>query len=368
MHPALVQLGALVDAWTGGPSVGQALPLVPSDLAFNLLLLAADAALVLMVARRGERAPLFGLVCAFWGLGVVLGGLLGEGFFGVLRLWCFAVFVHAPIVAVAIGFVHPGRSVRGGALGFALIALTIGVDAFLIEPTALEVTRLSLVSPKLRRSLRIVVIADLQTDAVGAYERRALERAMAEKPDLVLLPGDYVQGATREWAELRELLREVGVSAPLGVHAVEGNVDANGWSEIFAAIPAEVYSATRTTLQADLAVTGLSLGDSFDPTLSIEPRDRFHIVFGHAPDFALGNVAADLLVAGHTHGGQVRLPLLGPIMTLSRVPRAWAAGKTELSDGRSLVVSRGIGMERGAAPRLRFLCRPELVVIDVVPG
>jgi len=108
--------------------------------------------------------------------------------------------------------------------------------------------------------------------------------------------------------------------------------------------------------------------DSFDSRLSITSVERFHIVMGHSPDFALGNVRADLLVAGHTHGGQVRLPFIGPVITLSSVPRSWAAGLTELTGGRTLIVSRGIGMERGSAPRLRFLCRPELVIVDVVPA
>jgi len=79
----------------------------------------------------------------------------------------------------------------------------------------------------------------------------------------------------------------------------------------------------------------------------------------------LGRVDADLMVAGHTHGGQVQLPLIGPLITLSAVPRAWASGVTELEPGRTLVVSRGVGMERGNAPRLRFLCRPEVVIVNV---
>ena len=77
---------------------------------------------------------------------------------------------------------------------------------------------------------------------------------------------------------------------------------------------------------------------------------------------------ADLILAGHTHGGQVRLPLLGPLLTLSQVPRSWAAGRTELPGGGTLIVSRGVGMERHDAPRLRFLCRPELVVLDLIPA
>jgi uncharacterized protein len=56
------------------------------------------------------------------------------------------------------------------------------------------------------------------------------------------------------------------------------------------------------------------------------------------------------------------------MITHSRVPHTWAAGLTELSGGRKLLVSRGIGMERGYAPSMRFLCRPELVVIDLTPG
>jgi predicted MPP superfamily phosphohydrolase len=78
-------------------------------------------------------------------------------------------------------------------------------------------------------------------------------------------------------------------------------------------------------------------------------------------------VEADLLIAGHTHGGQVRLPGIGPLITLSRVRRSWAAGLTDIGRGRQLLVSRGIGMERGRAPRLRFLCRPELVVLELAP-
>ena len=115
-------------------------------------------------------------------------------------------------------------------------------------------------------------------------------------------------------------------------------------------------------------MTTLSLRDSFNAHLGLPRSDeRFHIALGHAPDYALGAVDADLLVAGHCHGGQVRLPLIGPPITLSQVPGEWTSGRTALSDGRSLVVSRGVGMERAGAPELRFLCRPELVLIDVVP-
>ena len=61
------------------------------------------------------------------------------------------------------------------------------------------------------------------------------------------------------------------------------------------------------------------------------------------------------------------MPGFGPLMTLSEVPREQASGHTALDWGADLFVSRGVGMERMDAPRLRLFCRPEVMVIDVVP-
>lgn len=188
------------------------------------------------------------------------------------------------------------------------------------------------------------------------------------------LAGDYLQTYDRDRAhqlreQLNRLLIDIDFRAPLGVFAVGGNTDVPQWQRIFDNTPTTVISTTTSIDldRDDIRLTGLHLADSRDTRWSTTASDRFHICLGHCPDFALGDVRADLLVAGHTHGGQVQLPFIGPIITLSRVPRGWAAGLTDLGSGSYLLVSRGIGMERGDAPRLRFLCRPELVVVDVTP-
>jgi len=154
------------------------------------------------------------------------------------------------------------------------------------------------------------------------------------------------------------------------VFAIRGNVDLRRWELAFQGLPIQTVEVTRSFDLGDLRLTCLSLRDSFDSSLTCSPpsSSEFHVVLGHSPNYALGQVQADLLVAGHTHGGQIRLPGVGPLMTLSKVPRAWAAGLTELPGGGRLVVSRGVGMERGPAPRMRFFCRPQLVVIDLVPA
>ena len=100
--------------------------------------------------------------------------------------------------------------------------------------------------------------------------------------------------------------------------------------------------------------------------------DGFTILMGHAPDYARrlmrdGCELPMLCVAGHTHGGQIVIPGFGPVLTLSRVPRRYASGFHQLGKGW-LSVSRGIGHERGLAPRIRLACRPELVVIELRPA
>ena len=75
----------------------------------------------------------------------------------------------------------------------------------------------------------------------------------------------------------------------------------------------------------------------------------------------------DLYLCGHTHGGQVRLPLIGPLVTSSRLGRRYVMG--HYHEGRThLYVSRGIGFEGLGAPRIRLLCPPELTLITLNPA
>nr|MDQ3359861.1 phosphohydrolase [Actinomycetota bacterium] len=93
------------------------------------------------------------------------------------------------------------------------------------------------------------------------------------------------------------------------------------------------------------------------------------ILVAHRPDVALGlrpSSRIDLTVAGHTHGGQVALPIVGPLMAFTDVPLAVAAGGLhDLGDARRIYVSRGIGMERGQAPRVRLNVPPEISLLTL---
>lgn len=326
-------------------------------------------------ARRGRPAVCLLAKFSVAAAALLLAAGLTDEAFAAMRCLAYGWFGFLAATCAACGVIL-WRSHRRWAAGcFACFALLEGVaiDGFWIEPHWLEVTRVKISTPKLSRPLKVALLADLQTDEIGEYERSVMERIVAEQPDLVLLAGDYVQDwnerrRRRLQQELRELLNDCGLSAPLGVYAVRGNVDGGDWESCFTDTEVIVVGRTRSFDAGELTITCLSMRDSFSPRLSVPAGDRFQIVLGHCPNFALGDVRGDLLLAGHCHGGQVRLPGIGPLITHSRVPRSWAAGITELGAGRMLIVSRGIGMERGVAPPLRFWCRPELVFIELAPG
>jgi predicted MPP superfamily phosphohydrolase len=92
------------------------------------------------------------------------------------------------------------------------------------------------------------------------------------------------------------------------------------------------------------------------------------ILLAHRPDavFRLRpGTRVDLTAAGHTHGGQVQLPLIGPPVIASKVPRAVGAGGLHELDGRRIYVTRGVGVERDQAPRLRFGSVPEVSILTL---
>lgn len=348
----------------------------PMTLIYNFAMLAV----VIVAIRYMNRRRGFLSWCAAMFLAGTPAGFLGLvcGLFenpgGIIRFWSYALFLHGTILFVATAVMYRKKKIVAvGAVAVALVMISTAIYAFLIEPYRLEVNRYQIASPKITRSVRIVIIADLQTDNIGAYEREALRLAMEEKPDLVLFAGDYIQAfwedQKRLCRELNELLRETDIQAPLGAFAVQGNIDPRDWLDIFEGTGIKAVGVNRSFDLGELQLTCLGVRHSYGTShVWSEPADgRFHIILGHVPNFALGNGDADLIVAGHTHGGQLQLPLLGPVITNSRLPRRLAHGFNDLPGGGKLIVSRGIGMERGYAPRFRFLCRPELVVIELVP-
>jgi len=258
---------------------------------------------------------------------------------------------------------------------FVGIPIYLLVHAFLIEPTWLVVRETTIKTPKITEPITIVFASDFQTDHIGHYERRTMQKIKEQNADLILFGGDYMHVRPTErpnlsW-EWNQLFKEVDLQAPLGIYTVQGNHDREQWQEMFVETAVVPHEQTLTQSIGEIRVTFLSRKDSGTalPVPDEEREDKFRIIVGHRPNYAMTPQEADLLLAGHTHGGQVQIPLLGlPLATASgQLPRSWATGKTPMSNGAMLIVSHGTGMERDIAPRVRFYCRPDFWVIRLVP-
>ena len=296
-------------------------------------------------------------------------------FFGMLRVLSWGMFVFGPLACWIVYKWHLDIPSRRIFLGMGAFLSLIGVDAFWVEPNLLKVTKYVVQNEKIQEPKRIVLLADIQTDTINRHTRRALRTASELNPDLLVYAGDYLQHSfwkdyQANIAPFNALLFEYGLDSIPSI-VVEGDAEyrwGNQWHALFEGTNATILDPSDRTLWNDIEIMGLTMMDSKEGRVleRFNPK-RFSILVGHNPNFALQNPDADLYLAGHTHGGQVVFPLLGPLITFSDLPNAQVSGRTDLSNGATLIVSQGIGMERYDAPRLRFLCVPEVVVVDLMP-
>lgn len=250
------------------------------------------------------------------------------------------------------------------------IAVLCLVDAFAIEPSWPKLVKRDATLEGLASPVRIALLADLHTKEIGTRERRVLAMLEREKPDLILIAGDLSNGHGRP-ADVAPFLRRL--SAPLGVIAVPGNWDywrggpGAGIAQ-YAAAGATMLRDEIATPRDDLAIAGLddTLQGSPDPAkvLASAPAGKALVVLMHEPGLFDGIAGhAPLALAGHTHGGQGRLPLWGALTTPPGSGR-YVDGWYE-RDGSHLYVTRGLGTSIIAA---RFFCRPEVTLLTIQPA
>jgi len=289
----------------------------------------------------------------------------------------------AALVALPATWRRSDGATRGLLAALALGPAALGWWGTFVEPFRLVDEHVLVALPPERaplEPLRIAVLADIQTGRVTEHHREAVRRAMAFEPHLVLLPGDLMQGDGRTDPavidEFRALLRPLW--APLGVYFVKGNCDDprlvprmfEGTNVVLLDDAVEErFHAGRRVLVGGARFSPRPGGQSaFVQAFDTPAADTLRILVSHYPDAILGldaDPGLDLVVAGHTHGGQVQVPLFGPPITLSGVPRHIAAGGLNEHEGRLVYVSRGVGWEQGSAPRLRLLCPPEVSLLTL---
>lgn len=264
----------------------------------------------------------------------------------------------------------------------ALTFVSLGLWAFWIEPAWLTTHRFVLHLPDWQaehRGLKIAVLTDLHVGSphTGLEKlQQVVERTNDERPDMVVILGDLViQGVVGgrfvEPEPIAEKLR--GLRAPLGVFAVLGNHDwwfdgARVAQSLEGAGINVVENAARSVEHRGKPLWVVGIADLWTRKPDIEGSlrqvegDDPVILITHNPDlFPEVPPRVSLTLAGHTHGGQVNLPLAGRVVVPSRYGQRYAMGHV-VEDGRHLFVSGGVG---SSILPVRFRVPPEVLVLEL---
>jgi len=360
------------------------------------------------IERPGRPVGIGPMVIALMVAGLACGAtalaplVLMRDLFGVVRVLYLNIAVAPAVLGVwVIGsairsgrarpdpLVSPAASIASrrspATVALALVLLVpapVCAYASFIAPHQLVTERHDVALPRLVTTvapIRVGVLADLQTDLVTDYENSAIDRLLAEKPDLILLPGDFFQASWRQWQERGASFRKLieRLDAPFGCYAVCGDVDdPEDLAQLLAGTHVRLLKnevAAVDVRGTRLAIGGVELRPGTTGSRATihelaETKADLHLLVAHRPDVVFDVKPADkidLFVAGHTHGGQIVIPGFGPPVTLTRVPRRVAAGGLHDLNGQPVYISRGVGHERGSAPPMRLFCPPEISILTL---
>lgn len=298
-----------------------------------------------------------------------------EYYFQWFVFWfSYLVFPWLLFVALAFWSVKNSKGLRI-LLAIVFVFSSLFVYMRFVEPYMLVVRHEELLVRENGQHVKMVIVSDIH---LGVYKdetflRRVVSKINEEGPDLVIIPGDFINDPTSE--------QMVAMFAPLAdlnmpVYAVTGNHDAMvpgrfSSKEVRDALSGSVRDVDNKVdvfekFGKQIRIYGLSdlmEGRSDYSVLEGMNDDEFNLLLTHNPDSAHafpGQYPIDLMVSGHTHGGQINLPPLFPWVIPCEYP--FVRGWYEVGD-MPIYVTSGVGE---VLLPLRFLVPPEIVVMDLV--
>jgi predicted MPP superfamily phosphohydrolase len=266
------------------------------------------------------------------------------------------------------------RALLAGA-GLGLLCLPY---AWRVEPYWPNVERVRVESAKLSSGtgpVRLVLLADTHCDPVARCEGRLPDLVRGLRPDAIVFAGDAIN-SEQALPVFRRLATRLAAIAP--TYSVRGNWEVWWFRHLeltagtgMVQLDGEAVPIRARGAEIWLGGVAVENDTGVRKALSRVPSGAFAVLAHHYPQAAPGAIreGADLVLSGDTHGGQVRLPLVGALVRITRGgSREYRdIGLQRVGDGW-LYVSRGIGMEGGRAPRVRFLCRPEVTLVEIAPA
>lgn len=261
---------------------------------------------------------------------------------------------------------------------------------FLVEPDWFEVTHHEVPTRWLRDGsrIRILHLSDLHASPAISLDRieSAMDLGLKMKPDLICLTGDYITDTVHpDLNTYKKLLAKLSAVAP--TYASTGNHDGGRWGQVKNRYPsselirnmlssAGIVVPHNAHAEAEIAgerIQIVGIGDHWAKEQNARKAfndvsrdaDCLRITLSHNPDTKeiLQYFSWELMLSGHTHGGQVVIPGYGPPILPVNDHRYYQGLHTW--QGRRIYITRGVG---GVAGGIRIACRPEVTILDLVPG
>jgi predicted MPP superfamily phosphohydrolase len=255
-----------------------------------------------------------------------------------------------------------------------------------VEPFRIGVTTQRYETPAFQADappLRLLHISDIHMEQAITPRERHLNRLVAQlKPDIIVFTGDFVNLSNGDDPRAEKAIRQVisQWQAPYGTYCVSGTplvepldrvqdfvrdiegitLLPNAWARVN--VPGGVLNILGLVVTHDMQADRENLARMMQSA----PQDGMKLLLMHPPDIApeANEAGIDLYLCGHTHGGQIRLPIVGAVFSSSHLGNQLIMGRYEL--GRTtLYTSRGVGLEGLGAPRARFLCPPEIILWEI---
>jgi len=268
--------------------------------------------------------------------------------------------------------------------------------SFLVEPNWPRLRRVTIRGQrKLKRPITILHLSDIHFVGKEGSKRRFFQRLSMLNPDLIFITGDVIdddQGIDTAARLISGLRARYGTYLVLGnheyynyfildnlrYHAGLGKTSShrNDVSKFVSEMKRiGVHVLINESTQLEVHGTPVFIGGTDDPVTQtvdferalhgLSPRTLNILLIHHLDGLLkLSHHGPDLVFAGHTHGGQIRIPLLGPLFCETKLPRRYVEGLHPYQ-GMTVFVSRGLGAGRTIFPRLA--CRPEAVLFELTP-
>lgn len=262
--------------------------------------------------------------------------------------------------------------------GLLLAVLIYCCVSILISYHALGVTGYGISSVKISEEINIVVLSDLHESGFGKDNTRLIQKVREQSPDLIFTVGDMVNGDTEDFSYLAPLYDSLSEIAP--TYSSLGNHELSNphIEEIRELLSTHSNFLDNQYTEINVNGTDIRLGGlmGYHPAneeikafvADFADTDKFTLLLSHCPEYytwGVDEVKIDLMVSGHTHGGQVILPFIGGVYAPEQGYFPEFDYGVFYEENATLVITRGLGSSKQPVPR--FNNPPEIISLTLSP-